>query len=123
MALAALLGSLGDRLVVALGVYSFQQPCLVPWGYPLWMTSLWIAFAGMFGYGLAWLNERRLPAGVLGAVGGPLAYSAGAKLGAIAFTATLAKASLIIGAYWAFIVPALLALRAALPGGPEQKEL
>ena len=96
LTLAAMLGSAGDRIVVALGAFSFIPDFWAPWGYPLWMTSLWVAFAGMFGYGLKWLRGRYLLAGLLGAFGGPLAYSAGASLGAIEFSVPLWQAKLTV---------------------------
>lgn len=55
-----------------------------PWP-PLWLISLWPAFASAFmeGHSLHWLRARPAGAAALGAVLGPLSYSGGARLGAL----------------------------------------
>ena len=50
---------------------------------PYWMLSLWLAFATTLNHSLRWLMTRPMLAVLVGAVGGPLAYLAGAKLGAL----------------------------------------
>ena len=51
---------------------------------PPWITSLWVLFATLPHHSLAWLRERPRLTVVLGAVGGPLSYLAGTRLGAVA---------------------------------------
>lgn len=50
---------------------------------PYWMTALWLAFATTLNHSLRWLMVRPALAAVVGAIGGPLAYLAGARLGAL----------------------------------------
>lgn len=50
---------------------------------PYWMLSLWLAFATTLNHSLRWLMTRPMVAVLVGAVCGPLAYLAGAKLGAL----------------------------------------
>ena len=66
-----------------------------------------VAFATTLNVSLAWL-KRSLPLAILfGAIGGPLAYAAGAKLGGLVFVQQMpALIALAIG--WAAITPLLL---------------
>jgi hypothetical protein len=64
--------------------------------------------------GYSWLGsfERRPILGVLlGGFGGPLAYDAGVRLGAIGLGQSRLGALAIIGAAWSLVLPALFCLR------------
>ena len=50
---------------------------------PYWMVALWGAFATTLNHSLRWLTRRPVFAALFGAVGGPIAYSAGVQLGAL----------------------------------------
>ena len=69
---------------------------------------LWVNQATTLNSCLAWLRERYLAGALFGAVGGPLAYLSGAKLG----SATLPSSNglVILGITWAVAFPALLAV-------------
>ena len=65
--------------------------------------------AGTLAVSLRWLQRRLVLAGVLGAIAAPLAYLAGARLGAL----TLPKGHSALWAQaagWALLLPALLAM-------------
>lgn len=115
LALAAgLLGFAVDSALIA--VHAFAP---VPFGTspplsPLWMVMLWINQAMTLNYCMAWLRGRYLLGALFGAVGGPLAYLAGAKLGAAAVPSS--EGIVILAACWAIAFPLLLALNAALRG-------
>ena len=51
---------------------------------PLWV-GLWMQFATIMPFSLRWLSRRYWLSSVLGLVGGPLAYYAGQKAGAVDF--------------------------------------
>ncbi len=106
---AAALGAAWDSLLVALGWIEYPNGILVAGTAPYWMVALWMVFATTLNVSLAWL-KRRLPlALVFGAIGGPLAYLGGAKLGALVFAnPAAALTALAIG--WALLTPLLLAL-------------
>jgi Protein of unknown function (DUF2878) len=79
----ALLFGLGIELVNQYaGHVHAQQAGVLP---PLWLWSLWPAFASAFmeGHSLSWLKPRPFVAAALGAVLGPLSYAGGARLGAL----------------------------------------
>ena len=73
---------------------------------PYWMLTLWIAFATTLNHSLRWLMHRPVAAALAGAIGGPLAYLAGAKLGALAL-GTPAITLPFIALLW---TPAMIAL-------------
>jgi hypothetical protein len=96
---AVLLGLIVDTTLVITGQVRFDAGGNLPIA-PYWMLSLWIAFATTLNHSLRWLMLRPATAALLGAVGGPLAYFAGAKLGALSLsmpTTTLA----LIAVLWA----------------------
>ena len=67
---------------------------------------LWMIFAMTLNHSLAWLSQKIYLSILFGALGGPLAYIAGEKLGAISLLSTNSIISLSIG--WAVITPILL---------------
>jgi hypothetical protein len=79
--------ALGLGVVVELINRELGNVQAVPAGLwpPLWLLSLWPAFASTFmeGHSLHWLRGRPGVALVLGAVLGPLSYAGGARLGAL----------------------------------------
>lgn len=106
---AAALGALWDSLLVVLGWIEYPNGTLVAGTAPHWMVALWMLFATTLNVSLAWL-KRRLPlALVFGAIGGPLAYFGGAKLGALVFANQIAAlTALAVG--WALLTPLLIVL-------------
>ena len=66
--------------------YSAPSPALPPSGAPLWILSLWVAFALTLNHSLAWLTKGLWRAALAGSVGGPLAYWAAARIGSIHFS-------------------------------------
>lgn len=107
-AAAAVLGFAVDTALVAAGVFA-PVPFLVPPPFsPPWMVMLWANQATALNSCMAWLRGRYLAGSLFGAVGGPLAYLSGAKLGA----ATLPSANglVILGLTWACAFPGLLAV-------------
>lgn len=72
---------------------------------PVWIVALWAAFASTLNVSLAWIKGRYLVAMLLGAMGGPLAYLAAERLGAVTLHGQIAYVLLSCG--WAIITPAL----------------
>ena len=77
---------------------------------PLWMVSLWLVFATTLNHSLRWLTSRPWAAALTGAVGGPLAYLAGAKLGALSIASPLPAAFTFIAFLWAMALGLLCVL-------------
>jgi hypothetical protein len=101
-AVAVVLGAVVDG---ALGLAGLAP--VGGWPAP-WMLALWALVATALTASLAWLRGRPLLAAAFGAVGGPLAYGAGARLGAIAPMGW--ELLLAVALAWAVALPALCAL-------------
>lgn len=101
------LGFFFDTALVAGGVF-LPLAHLLPRPFsPLWMVALWLNFATTLNVSLAWLRSRYLLAALFGAVGGPLAYYSGARLGATEALPTTG-AMLILAAGWGVMTPLLV---------------
>lgn len=103
---AAAVGAIADTLLVQVGLLSFASS-EIPGVSPTWMIALWMVFATTLRHSLSWLQSRLILAALIAAVGGPLAYAAGARLGAVRVADAL-SAYAAIGAVWAIAFPALL---------------
>jgi len=104
---AAVMGFVVDTGLVAAGAFA-PVPFWVPRPFsPLWMVMLWVNQATTLNGCMAWLRGRYLAGSLFGAIGGPLAYLSGAKLGAATLPST--NGLVILGITWACAFPALLA--------------
>jgi len=115
MLIAAFVGSLFDQSLLSLGLIKFTSGSLYGYLLPLWMMTLWLMFATTLNVSLRWMRGRTVVAVLFGAVGGPLAYIGGVKLGAMQFLQpTPLLIALAIG--WGIFMPALLWLSTRLDG-------
>lgn len=110
---AAAIGFFVDSALVRTHVVVFESAGWDGWA-PLWIVSLWIAFATTLNHSLRWLASRPWVAALAGAIGGPLAYLAGAKLGALTIL-TPVPALILIATLWALAM-GLLALLTGVRG-------
>ncbi len=110
VAQAALVGFVLDGTLINLGLARYSSPGPVADLPPFWLISMWMAFATSLNVSLAWLKDRLLLAALLGLVGGPLAYFAGARLGGMEFTQPVWIALGAVGLLWAGAFPLLLCL-------------
>jgi Protein of unknown function (DUF2878) len=99
IAIAFGVGFVLDSALSSAGLIEFTSGVLVPGLTAHWMLGLWVVFATAMTTSLQWLMKRPLWAMLFGAVGGPLAYFSGAKLGAIQITSELAYVVIAVG--WA----------------------
>jgi hypothetical protein len=82
---------------------------------PYWIVAMWGLFATTLNLSMSWLRGRQWLAALLGAVGGPLAYLAGARLGGLQMPdPVLALAVQALG--WAVLLPVLNRLAERLDG-------
>jgi hypothetical protein len=104
---AAVMGFVVDTAFILAGVFA-PVPFLLPRPFsPPWMVMLWVNQATTLNGCMAWLRGRYLAGSLFGAIGGPLAYLSGAKLGAATLPST--NGLVILGITWACAFPALLA--------------
>lgn len=102
--IVGIIGTFWDSLLVRLGFLAYPSGMLAPWLAPVWIIAMWVAFATTLNVSLAWLRKNWYLACVLGALGGPLAYYAGYRLGGVEFPDTLVALS-VLAAGWFFLMP------------------
>ena len=117
------IGALWDGLLVGLGLLQYPSGMILPWLAPVWIIAMWAGFATTLPLSLRWLLGRWRLAALFGALGGPLAFYAGMKLGAVAFPDPIAAlATLAVG--WAILMPGIcwiaLKLSTARPDRPRE---
>ncbi len=107
-------GMLVDSAYVAGGIltYASAEPALLY--APVWILGMWANFALTLNHSLSWLRDRYLAGAVLGAIGAPLAYWGGARLGGMEFSGSITLALSVIGIAWALATPAMLRLLKSL---------
>lgn len=102
-----LVGVFFDSLLVALGWVSYPSGQFSEFLAPYWIVTMWMLFGTTLNLSMGWLKGRPLVAALFGAVGGPLSYIAGQKLGGIVLVDYYpALIALAIG--WAVFMPLLL---------------
>ncbi len=79
---------------------------------PIWLITLWAAFALTLGHSLAWLRPRRMLAGLFGLLGGGFSYWVGARVGAVETAIPAWQYGLGVGLVWAVSLPVLIRLTA-----------
>ena len=95
---AAAVGLAFESLLVAAGLVRVE--------HLYWLVALWALFATTLNSSLRALQTRPWLAALFGALGGPLAYYAGARFGALEFLQPAAMlAALAVG--WALATPSL----------------
>lgn len=114
---AGVLGTAVDSVLMGLGIFRFHSGQWAGWLCPAWMTVMWMQFATLFRYSISWLRGRYVVGALLGAVGGPVAYASGVRLGAAEFGRSVLPSLLTLGAVWLVVTPVLLWLEARLRHG------
>ena len=107
--IAVVLGTLWDSLLVVSGLLNYDSGMLVGFLAPYWIIAMWALFSSTLNVSLRWLKNRYTLAFLFGAIGGPLAYYAGFKLGAVDFS-DMASALLALAVGWALLMPLLMQL-------------
>ncbi|MFH6565319.1 DUF2878 domain-containing protein [Pseudomonas kulmbachensis] len=104
IAVVCVLGSTVDSLLLNAGVFAFKQPGVL---IPFWLVLLWALLAITLNHCLAWTAKPLWRAILLGAIGGPLSYYAGQRLGAVQFPMGLWPTLLGLSLLWAGLFPLL----------------
>jgi uncharacterized membrane protein YjjP (DUF1212 family) len=105
--LATLAGAAFESLLGASGWVRSSPSLLVGSVMPVWMVALWAAFATTLNVSLRALRRRYLVSALIAAVGAPLAYQAGAALGALQWVQAT-PALLLVACGWALLLPLLM---------------
>ncbi|HYN77500.1 MAG TPA: DUF2878 domain-containing protein [Lamprocystis sp. (in: g-proteobacteria)] len=112
------IGALWESLMVVFGLLEYPSGMVLPWLAPAWIIAMWAGFATTLTVSMRWLLGRWRLAALFGAIGGPLAFYAGMRLGAVSFPdPAVSLAVLAVG--WALLMPlaAWIAVKVDAPGG------
>ena len=113
----AAIGGLWESLLVGSGLLEYPSGMVLPWLAPAWIIAMWAGFATTLHVSMRWLLGRWWLAALFGAIGGPAAFYAGMRLGAVTFPDPVtALAVLAVG--WAILMPlaAWIAVKLDAPG-------
>ncbi|MCB5162551.1 DUF2878 domain-containing protein [Marinomonas algarum] len=100
------LGFIIDGVFFQLGLFSianadpdaFKLP-------PIWLLCLWVSVATMFAHSLDFLRSRYVLGAVMGMIGPPMSYFAGAKLAGITLAEPTILSLFAVGAMWMLVLP------------------
>lgn len=115
IAAASVIGLVWDSLLVAIGLIAYPTGHLAPGLAPYWIVALWAVFATSLNLSMGFLRGRLWLAALVGAVGGPLSYFAGGRLGGL----EMSDPMLALGAQgigWAVLLPLLSRMATRLDG-------
>lgn len=109
IALAGLMGAVFDTVLVRSGWLVYPNGMLIEATAPYWIVAMWLLFASTINLSMRWMHGRFAAALLLGAIGGPLSYLAGARLGGLEFL-DQAAALIALSVGWGVVTPILVAL-------------
>ncbi|MDG1896023.1 MAG: DUF2878 domain-containing protein [Fuerstiella sp.] len=114
---ATIFGLVVDSVQIRAGVFAFPRGTVVDWLPPPGISILWLQFATTFRYSMSWLSKRYVAGACFGLIGGPLAYFAGERLGAVELLPLRLVNFAVLGLVWSLSVPLLVFLSDRETGG------
>lgn len=105
---ALILGLLVDSSWTIFGLMEFAGPRPMQPLAPGWILIMWMGFALTVNHSMAWLANHPVLPGLMGLIGGPLAYFAGLRLGAVQYLIDPWHLSAILGIVWAIALTILV---------------
>jgi hypothetical protein len=118
IAVATAVGVVVEMIQIAGGTYRFTSGTVVEALPPPWLLAMWAQFATTFRYSLRTVISRRPIAALFGAIGGPMAFLAGERLGAVTLLPPLTQSLLRLSIGWALALVIFSAV--TRQGAPEQ---
>ena len=113
--LTGVIGAAWDSMLASVGLLVYTSGTLFAGTAPYWIVAMWLLFATLLNKSLRWMHGRLALAAVVGAIGGPLAFYAGHRLGAVEFSDFgLAMFALAVG--WGALMPLLVLLARRFDG-------
>lgn len=97
-----------DSTQIALGMLRFDAGSVVSWLPPPWLILIWAQFAMTFHFGLRWLQGRLGWTALFGALGGPLAFLAGRRLGVVTLHPEVWPSLVSLAITWSLAMPVAL---------------
>jgi hypothetical protein len=112
---ALVIGLVWENLLTFSGLLVYPNGQLMGLFAPVWIIAMWPLLAITLNLSLRWLKGNNLLAMAFGAIGGPLAFWAGERLGAVVFT-DFFMAMIVLAIGWALLFPLLMKLSAQYDG-------
>ena len=100
VALAVVVGIAVEATQIAAGSYQFVSGTVFAALPPPWLIAMWAQLATTFGFGLRTIVHRPAAAALFGAIGGPIAYLAGERLGAVTLQRPLTPSLILLAISW-----------------------
>ena len=122
IALAILIGLFWDSLLVRFGLLNYSHGMMADTLPPHWIIAIWAIFATTINLSLRWLKNRTIAASLIGAIGAPLSYYAGMKVGSVTMPDQL-LAMTVLGLGWALLMPLLMRFSMRYDGFSETFDL
>ncbi len=104
---AAAIGLVWESVLVATGLLSYETGLLVPGMAPYWIVAMWVLFATTLNVGMRWMRKSAVIAALAGGLGGPMAFAAGERMGAVTFADPVVSL-VAVGFGWALLLPMLV---------------
>jgi hypothetical protein len=101
MVLTTAVGAAVEVGQAAAGTYRFTSGTIIDALPPAWLLAMWAQFATTFRFSLRSVVARPVSAVLFGAVGGPVAFLAGERLGAVTLLPPLSNGLLRLSISWA----------------------
>jgi hypothetical protein len=114
LAVVGIMGLLLETGALSAGLYAYSAGGPVKWLAPAWIVALWVLLGTTFESSLSWLAGRPVLAAAFGAIGSPLSFSAGVKLGAARFLVPPSLGLCALAALWAAAFPLAMAVSHAI---------
>lgn len=99
----AAIGAASDALLLSLGQLAYTDPSRVQ--FAIVFLALWVNFGTTLRPALRWMWHKPLLAALLGGIGGPLAYFAGDRIGAIDLAEPTWRTLLFVSLQYAVLTP------------------
>ncbi|RDV26107.1 DUF2878 domain-containing protein [Alteromonas aestuariivivens] len=107
-----------DIVLALTGVFEFAgHDGMLP--VPLWLVTLWIAFALTLRHSMRYLRSRWFLSAGLAAISGPASYYAGLRIGAVDFGMTVPVTLALLALIWVWLLPAFFMMVSLLERGFE----
>lgn len=104
------LGTLVDTAFIQGHLLAYASPLPLAGVAPYWIVVVWMDFALTLNGSMGWLQGKYWLAAVLGALGGPISYGAGIKLGAATLLVSEPLGYGVLGLVWGLVLPFLVAV-------------
>lgn len=105
---ALIMGLVVDTSWSVFGLMEFQDGRPFAPLAPGWILIMWLGFALTINHSMSWLSNHPLLPAAMGLIGGPMAYLAGLRLGAVEYLANFWLISALLAIVWAIALTILV---------------